>query len=404
MRKTLTILTAILFLAPVAIALDDIPLPDDGSFYDGTINREARADNSNGIIAHVTAEIAGATTSVAVAQAQADVNSNRLDTVEVLADANSNGVVTAQASAGSNLAAIAVAQAQADVNSNRLDTVEVLADANSNRLDSTSLEVVLNNGDTATNDMKIVGSLSQGTGHAASGTYTFTGGENCQSYGPSATAIGSGCIASNDYTFAFGENCQSYGAYSAVWGYNCISYGEDVFVGGQENNVTANGIDSIIFGSTIQFDGGESAVFGYQHVLTNVSYSLFAGNGHLAYSGCSGNFASGTQNIFTNSADDGVAIGYRAKVSNANCFVWADGDGTYFGSHGANTFNARATGGFFFDGALNLYETSEPADPADGMCVIWFSNGTGAGNDGDLVLKKTVGGVTSTNTVDLTTL
>ena len=55
-------------------------------------------------------------------------------------------------------------------------------------------------------------------------------------------------------------------------------------------------------------------------------------------------------------------------------------------------------------GVLALSETSEPSDPADGKAVIWFSNGTGAGSDGDLLIKKTVAGVTTTNTFDTTQL
>lgn len=45
------------------------------------------------------------------------------------------------------------------------------------------------------------------------------------------------------------------------------------------------------------------------------------------------------------------------------------------------------------DGAITLNErTSEPADPADGRTVIWHSNGTGFGDDGDLCIKVNVGG------------
>ena len=37
-----------------------------------------------------------------------------------------------------------------------------------------------------------------------------------------------------------------------------------------------------------------------------------------------------------------------------------------------------------------------PVDPPDGEAVLWFSNGVGDTNDGDLVMTKTVGGVTTT--------
>jgi len=50
-------------------------------------------------------------------------------------------------------------------------------------------------------------------------------------------------------------------------------------------------------------------------------------------------------------------------------------------------------------GALTLKEQAEPADPADGYAVMWFSTGTGAGNDGDLMIKRTIASVVSTNTI-----
>jgi len=50
-------------------------------------------------------------------------------------------------------------------------------------------------------------------------------------------------------------------------------------------------------------------------------------------------------------------------------------------------------------GGLTLREQAEPSDPDDGSCVIWFSNGTGGGNDGELIFKRTVAGQVTTNTI-----
>lgn len=82
---------------------------------------------------------------------------------------------------------------------------------------------------------------------------------------------------------------------------------------------------------------------------------------------------------------------------------------TYFSGLYSATITVSNTGAVAFYGdrvnvalPLVLDEASEPDDPADGKAVLWFSNGTGAGNDGDVLIKKTVGGVTTTNTVDLT--
>lgn len=46
--------------------------------------------------------------------------------------------------------------------------------------------------------------------------------------------------------------------------------------------------------------------------------------------------------------------------------------------------------------------SADPADPADGSSVLWMSDGTGSGDDGDLYLKSTAGTTTAvyTNAVD----
>lgn len=41
----------------------------------------------------------------------------------------------------------------------------------------------------------------------------------------------------------------------------------------------------------------------------------------------------------------------------------------------------------------------DPADPAEGSFVMWMSDGTGSGDDGDIMMKITAGGVTKTATL-----
>ena len=51
-------------------------------------------------------------------------------------------------------------------------------------------------------------------------------------------------------------------------------------------------------------------------------------------------------------------------------------------------------------GSLMLIEKSvDPADPVEGHAVIWLSDGTGSGDDGDIMVKSTAGGSTSTGTL-----
>jgi hypothetical protein len=43
--------------------------------------------------------------------------------------------------------------------------------------------------------------------------------------------------------------------------------------------------------------------------------------------------------------------------------------------------------------------SSDPGDPAEGENVIWQSDGTGTGDDGDIIMKVTAGAVTKTTTI-----
>ena len=50
--------------------------------------------------------------------------------------------------------------------------------------------------------------------------------------------------------------------------------------------------------------------------------------------------------------------------------------------------------------SLSLLEkSSDPSDPAEGNAVIWMSDGTGTGDDGDILIKITAGSVTKTATL-----
>lgn len=51
-------------------------------------------------------------------------------------------------------------------------------------------------------------------------------------------------------------------------------------------------------------------------------------------------------------------------------------------------------------GALTLREKSaDPSDPDEGSCALWMSDGTGSGDDGDIMIKITAGATTKTVTL-----
>ena len=50
--------------------------------------------------------------------------------------------------------------------------------------------------------------------------------------------------------------------------------------------------------------------------------------------------------------------------------------------------------------SLTLNEqVADPVDPIEGQSIIWQSDGTGSGADGDIMIKITAGGVTKTGTL-----
>jgi len=49
------------------------------------------------------------------------------------------------------------------------------------------------------------------------------------------------------------------------------------------------------------------------------------------------------------------------------------------------------------DGTIELVEqSSDPTNPAEGNAVIWMSDGTSTGDDGDILIKITAGSTTRT--------
>ena len=46
-----------------------------------------------------------------------------------------------------------------------------------------------------------------------------------------------------------------------------------------------------------------------------------------------------------------------------------------------------------------LERSSDPSEPSEGECVIWMSDGTGKGDDGDIIIASKAGGVTNWTTL-----
>ena len=71
----------------------------------------------------------------------------------------------------------------------------------------------------------------------------------------------------------------------------------------------------------------------------------------------------------------------------------------FIGQHIVNMI-ARFKSDVHVDGTLIFKEKSaDPPNPDEGHAIIWLSDGTGTGDDGDVLIKITAGGVTKTKTL-----
>ena len=71
-------------------------------------------------------------------------------------------------------------------------------------------------------------------------------------------------------------------------------------------------------------------------------------------------------------------------------------------STGANFTDARMTSlNFLTKGSVigGSERSSDPTEPAEGQFVIWMSDGTGKGDDGDVLIASQAGGNTYYNTL-----
>jgi len=104
----------------------------------------------------------------------------------------------------------------------------------------------------------------------------------------------------------------------------------------------------------------------------------------------------GYQNQYNNPALFGVQATATANKQVVIGSAWYTGgillDGNVTVPDG-KTFTAETT----YTDILNLKaQSTDPADPPNGETVIWMSDGTGLGDEGDFMMKITVDGVTKT--------
>lgn len=170
---------------------------------------------------------------------------------------------------------------------------------------------------------------------------------------------------------------------------------------------------------------GDLAIYGaYDDVNNYERLRFYQGAGNLFYitSEAAGSYTAqnlsvsgpGVQVISTSSHLSMQSAGAILFASGGSTFRWAVDNNFYVGV------------GHFVPGADNTYDiggaswrprtlyagtsvdtpklvmresSADPANPAEGSMVLWQSDGTGFGDDGDVVIKVTAGGVTKTVTL-----
>lgn len=259
-----------------------------------------------------------------------------------------------------------------------------------------------------------------GTNNTGIGAYTLdalsTGSYN---FGLGYNAIGS--LQDADSNVAIGMNALA----TNVSGDNNVAIGTqalqnstgfaDVAIGFQALNQRTSGAYNVAVGWSSLFgvtDGNFNAGVGSEvlYALTTGSYNAALGHGALQYVGTGSSNTAIGRYAGTYQADGttGLAnpesstyIGYATRGLNND-----DDNSTVVGANaigkGANTtvLGNTSTASTYLYGAMRLMERSaDPAKPAEGEMVIWMSDGTGLGDDGDVMIGGTAGGVVKYTTL-----
>jgi hypothetical protein len=173
-------------------------------------------------------------------------------------------------------------------------------------------------------------------------------------------------------------------------GRNHTTGGGGVFVGAYAGIACTTGSNNICIGG---YSGSN---------LTTQSFNVFIGRDAGGRTSSANNTALGYRALrggdatpANNTGQNNIGIGYQAgdaiTTGSTNIVIGHDID--VDSATGSNQINIGDR--YFHDRIRLLERTSDPAKPAEGNMIVWMSDGTGLGDDGDVIISSTAGGVTN---------
>ncbi|MDH4035227.1 MAG: tail fiber domain-containing protein [candidate division Zixibacteria bacterium] len=211
-----------------------------------------------------------------------------------------------------------------------------------------------------------------GSDNQAINEFTFVGGGNHNVADGHASVVAGGLENhANNWTAAIGggQLNSAFGAVATIaGGHNNQSQGDTTFIGGGAGNIATGPAATIGGGAGNTVTGNFSAVLGGAGNIAGAEGdAVGGGTSNVTGPGINSTVPGGFENEA--SADFCFAAGIKAKSVDSCSFVWADCciepgqiNSTPYYSSGARTFNARATGGFYF-----LTSCDSLFDPATGV-------------------------------------
>lgn len=158
----------------------------------------------------------------------------------------------------------------------------------------------------------------------------------------------------------------------------------------------ATGDDNVVLGTAAgrnRLDGDRNVLIGSQAgAIGSAVVDTDTGAGAVAVG--DRNIGIGFQALLESTGSDNTALGDQAgkalTTGSGNIII---GKGQEADSNTAD--NQMNIGGRYFHDRIRLLErSSDPAEPTEGNCVIWMGDGTGKGDDGDIMIAAKAGGVT----------